>query len=87
VAIIADVDHGKTTLVDAMLRRSGQLDARSELPDRALDSTDLEREKGIKILVKNAAVGCAISSNQPRCSLDETPACVAGSGSADVSLA
>ena len=56
VAIIAHVDHGKTTLVDAMLQQSGQIDARVQLPDRVMDSTDLEREKGITILAKNTAV-------------------------------
>jgi GTP-binding protein len=56
VAIIAHVDHGKTTLVDGMLRQSGQIDARVGIADRVMDSTDLEREKGITILAKNASV-------------------------------
>ena len=56
VAIVAHVDHGKTTLVDAMLRQSGAFAARAELVDRVLDSGELEREKGITILAKNTAV-------------------------------
>ncbi|MGH3978133.1 MAG: translational GTPase TypA [Pseudonocardiaceae bacterium] len=56
VAIVAHVDHGKTTLVDAMLRQSGAVGGRSEQLDRVLDSGDLEREKGITILAKNTAV-------------------------------
>jgi GTP-binding protein len=56
IAIVAHVDHGKTTLVDAMLRQSGVFRENQELVDRVMDSNDLEREKGITILAKNTAV-------------------------------
>ena len=56
IAIIAHVDHGKTTLVDAMLRQSGTFRSNEAVVDRVMDSNDLERERGITILAKNTAV-------------------------------
>jgi len=56
IAIIAHVDHGKTTLVDAMLRQSGVFRANQEVIERVMDSNELERERGITILAKNTAV-------------------------------
>jgi GTP-binding protein len=69
IAIIAHVDHGKTTLVDQLLRQSGTLDARGGLPERVMDSNELERERGITILAKNTA----ISWGQERINIVDTP--------------
>ena len=69
IAIIAHVDHGKTTLVDQLLKQSGTLDARKEVPDRVLDSNALERERGITILAKNTA----IRWNDYRINIVDTP--------------
>ncbi|MGD2129741.1 MAG: translational GTPase TypA [Lysobacterales bacterium] len=57
IAIIAHVDHGKTTLVDQLLQQSGTLGDRAAVPERIMDSNDLERERGITILSKNTAIG------------------------------
>ncbi|CAM5790702.1 translational GTPase TypA [Cellulomonas persica] len=69
VAIVAHVDHGKTTLVDAMLWQSGAFGAHDHVDERAMDSGDLEREKGITILAKNTAVRyrgpAAVAAGQP----------------------
>ena len=69
VAIIAHVDHGKTTLVDAMLRQSGIFRSNERLVERVMDSGDLEREKGITIMSKNTAV----VYNQTRINIVDTP--------------
>lgn len=69
VAIIAHVDHGKTTLVDELLKQSHTLDERKELQERAMDSNDLEKERGITILAKNTAV----AYNDVRINIMDTP--------------
>ena len=56
IAIIAHVDHGKTTLVDEMLKQGGVFRENQQVADRVMDSNDLERERGITILSKNTAV-------------------------------
>jgi len=56
IAIIAHVDHGKTTLVDQLLQQSGTLGERAVVPDRVMDSNELERERGITILAKNTSI-------------------------------
>jgi GTP-binding protein len=65
VAIVAHVDHGKTTLVDAMLWQSGAFRTGQDVDDRVMDSMDLEREKGITILAKNTAVRYAADGQEP----------------------
>ena len=69
IAIIAHVDHGKTTLVDRLLQQSGTLGERAGVPDRVMDSNDLERERGITILAKNTAV----QWNDYRINIVDTP--------------
>lgn len=56
IAIIAHVDHGKTTLVDKLLQQSGTFGERVEATERVMDSNDLEKERGITILAKNTAI-------------------------------
>lgn len=64
VAIVAHVDHGKTTLVDAMLKQAGAFHERAHVADRVMDSMDLEREKGITILAKNTAINYLSTSGE-----------------------
>jgi GTP-binding protein len=65
IAIVAHVDHGKTTLVDAMLHQSGTFRANQEVATRVMDSMDLEREKGITILAKHTAVRLPAAAGRP----------------------
>ncbi len=69
IAIIAHVDHGKTTLVDQLLKQSGTLDTRKDMGERMMDSNDLEKERGITILSKNTAV----KWNDYRINIVDTP--------------
>lgn len=66
IAIIAHVDHGKTTLVDKLLSQSGTFRANEQVADRVMDSNDLEREKGITILAKNTSIHYGDLSDQHR---------------------
>src|ERR1700755_3622555 len=69
IAIIAHVDHGKTTLVDCLLKQSGTFEAHEKVGERVMDSNDLERERGITILAKN----CAIEYGGTRINIVDTP--------------
>ncbi|WP_019814188.1 translational GTPase TypA [Saccharomonospora saliphila] len=73
IAIVAHVDHGKTTLVDAMLRQSGAFTQHSEPVDRVMDSGELEREKGITILAKNTAIRRMTSDGPVTINVIDTP--------------
>jgi GTP-binding protein len=73
IAIIAHVDHGKTTLVDQLLQQSGTLGARAAKPDRVMDSSDLERERGITILSKNTAINWHDGDIDWRINIVDTP--------------
>jgi len=73
IAIIAHVDHGKTTLVDQLLQQSGTLGERYAVPDRIMDSNDLEKERGITILSKNTAINWANGDQRYRINIVDTP--------------
>lgn len=69
IAIIAHVDHGKTTLVDQLLKQSGTFAQHQTIAERVMDSNDLERERGITILAKN----CAIRYGDTHINIVDTP--------------
>ena len=70
IAIIAHVDHGKTTLVDCLLKQSGTFAAHEQVGERVMDSNDIEKERGITILAKN----CAVTYKGTRINIVDTPA-------------
>ena len=69
IAVVAHVDHGKTTLVDCLLRQSGTFEARAEMTDRVMDSGEIEKERGITITAKN----CAFVWKDTKINLLDTP--------------
>jgi GTP-binding protein len=73
IAIIAHVDHGKTTLVDQLLQQSGTLNARASVPERVMDSNELERERGITILSKNTAITWQDEGTEYHINIVDTP--------------
>jgi GTP-binding protein len=73
IAIIAHVDHGKTTLVDQLLQQSGTLGEHAAIPDRVMDSSDLEKERGITILSKNTAISWTHREERYRINIVDTP--------------
>jgi GTP-binding protein len=73
IAIIAHVDHGKTTLVDQLLQQSGTLGDRAATPDRVMDSNELEKERGITILSKNTAIRWSDGDTEYRINIVDTP--------------
>ncbi|MEE8339828.1 MAG: translational GTPase TypA [Xanthomonadales bacterium] len=73
IAIIAHVDHGKTTLVDQLLQQSGTLGERAATPDRVMDSNELERERGITILSKNTAISWNDGTDSYHINIVDTP--------------
>jgi GTP-binding protein len=66
LAIVAHVDHGKTTLVDKLLRAAGTFAAHEHIEERVMDSNDLERERGITILAKTTAAPASCAANNSR---------------------
>jgi GTP-binding protein len=73
VCIIAHVDHGKTTLVDAMLKQTGVFRAGQEVAERVMDSNDLERERGITILAKQCSVRFPTPQGEIKINIIDTP--------------